>query len=309
MKRISERIKVQNRNNWSNIICFKTNCQLKSGNADKIVIHLKYPRSDLQQKVQLIDSTPEPTKQDSVSRGAYELFSYEFESLSEPIEIVTRFQVELSKKKSPVSRAPFPVILERENIDYYLQPTPLVQSDAPEIRELSENLTALSKLLINAILRVVRWMSTYIKYDIEYLGLRQSSLEILNSKCGTCEDINQLFNAICRAANIPARIALGFSKADSGWGRHVWSEIFDPQFGWFPVDILSTPIQIGQLDILHLKRMTSLDCNEPELRVEYEYPTDDPIPIVEIAHALYIDRAVVPVSVEINPTLKSENKL
>lgn len=293
-------------NSWSNIVFFKTNCQLKSGNAEKFSIHLKYPRSDFQQKIQLLDSTPPPQKQELISRGAYELFSYEVSPFSAAVEIITRFQVNITEKNYPVSRSPFPVILDRKNFEYYLQPTTLVESDAPEIRELSENLTALSKLIIKAILRVVQWINTYIKYDSKYLGKRQSALEIFHSKCGTCEDINHLFVAICRASNIPARIVMGFSKGVLGWGRHVWSEVFDPQFGWFPVDVLYKPVEIGHIDASHLKRMTALDCSESEFRVEYEYPTNEAIPIFSITHSLFIDRSVISVTVEINPTVKNK---
>lgn len=281
---------------------FRTDCQLKSGTVDKIIIKLKYPHSDFQQKVLFKDSTPDPSKKEFISRGSHDLYTYELEPTTEEMEIITRFEIQITGKKAPISRSPFPIILEKQNLKYYVQPTPLVESDAIEIQELAENLTALSKFLINSVSRIIRWITKYLRPDESFLEKRQSALGTFHSKKGTCEDINHLFNAICRAVNIPARIAMGVSKSAAGWGRHVWSEVYDPQFGWFPVDVLYRPTQVSHIETSHLKRMTALDCSEPEFRVEYEYDVNDSIPILSVTHSLFIDRSIIPATVEINPT-------
>ena len=153
------------RRSWSNTVLFRTDCELKNGTTDRIVIKLKYPRSDFQQKVQLMDSTPDPIKREFISRGSHDLFTYELEPTTEEIKIITRFNIQITGKNYPISRSPFPTIIERENLRYYLQPTPLVESDSIEIRELGENLTAVSKYLINSVLRVICWIDKYIKPD------------------------------------------------------------------------------------------------------------------------------------------------
>lgn len=288
---------------WSNIIFFKTGYQVKTGKIDKLIIHIKYPRSDFRQKIQLIDSEPAPIERKFVNRGSYELYTYELDPFQDEMEIITRFSIEITEKRYPISRSPFPTIIDKESLKYYLQPTSLVECNELEIKEIGENLTALSKLLVNAVLRCVRWINAYLSYDPDYLEKRQSALETLQTKRGSCEDINHLFNAICRSINIPARVAMGVSKGASNWERHVWSEVFDPQFGWFPVDVLYKPVQMGQLGVSHIKRMTALDCNEPEFRVEYEYNINDSIPILSVTHKLFIDRSIVPVTVEINPNV------
>lgn len=130
-------------------------------------------------------------------------------------------------------------------------------------------------------------------------------MDTLGTKKGSCEDINHLFNAICRAINIPVRLALGVSKVGGNWGRHVWSEIFDPQFGWFPIDLISDPPQIGYADVSHLKILTALDSCEPEIEVDCEYAIKTP-PTILVNHSIFIDRTVIPVRIEID--LENQNK-
>jgi len=138
-----------------------------------------------------------------------------------------------------------------------------------------------------------------VKSDESYLEVRQSALDVLRTKRGSCEDINHLFNAFCRAVKIPARLALGFCKTSSGWGRHVWSEVFDPQFGWYPIDLLYEPVQLGYVDQSHLKILTALDASEPEIRVEYDFPKNAPSPEILIVHSLFIDKSVIPVRIQL----------
>lgn len=285
---------------WKNSIFFKTNYKMIEGTIDTIKLYVKYPCSDFRQKIDLIDTLPEPVKKELISRGSHELYTYEFDSPSENLELITRFNAVITPINYPVSKAPFPVILENDFVNYYLQETPLVQSGDPEIREMSENLTALTKTLTNALLRIVNYFNSYIKKDTACLESRQSAIETLKSKKGSCEDVNHLFNALCRAVNIPSRLAMGFSKGNSGWGRHVWSEVYDPQFGWFPIDLLYEPSQIGYVDASHLKLMTALDSSESEIRVEYDFPANNPSPTLLLNHSLFIDRSVIPYQIEIS---------
>lgn len=58
---------------------------------------------------------------------------------------------------------------------------------------------------------------------------------------GNCTDYHSLFNAVARTANIPARFLIGFpvqrKKAGTLSGYHCWSEFYDYDIGWIPVDI------------------------------------------------------------------------
>ena len=54
---------------------------------------------------------------------------------------------------------------------------------------------------------------------------------------GDCTEYSDLFVALCRARNIPARVISGYIV---GFGenstKHNWAEVYLQQFGWVPFD-------------------------------------------------------------------------
>ncbi|MHA1250359.1 MAG: transglutaminase-like domain-containing protein, partial [Candidatus Helarchaeota archaeon] len=242
---------------WNDSILFKTNYKVENGIIDNLNLYIKYPRSDFRQKIALISSDPTPVERKLINRGSYELFKYEFGDDKTTDEIKTKFSVIISEKYYHISDSAFPISLENSSLEHYLKSTKFVESDETEIQEIAQNLTALSKTVPQAISRIVRFFKSYFEYDESCIAKRQTAIETLHLKKGSCEDINHLFNALCRAVGIPTRIVLGFSKNNNEWDRHVWTEVYDPQFGWYPIDILKHPPQIGLLDVYHLKLLTA----------------------------------------------------
>jgi len=71
---------------------------------------------------------------------------------------------------------------------------------------------------------------------------RGDALHACDSNKGDCTDFHSLFIAMARSQGIPARFEMGFSLpagSHSGEiaGYDCWSEFFEPQHGWIPVDI------------------------------------------------------------------------
>lgn len=63
-----------------------------------------------------------------------------------------------------------------------------------------------------------------------------------DAKKGNCTDFHSLFIAMARSQGIPARFEIGFplpadKQSSEIPGYHCWTEFFDPQNGWIPVDI------------------------------------------------------------------------
>ncbi|MEM7812665.1 MAG: transglutaminase-like domain-containing protein [Planctomycetota bacterium] len=57
----------------------------------------------------------------------------------------------------------------------------------------------------------------------------------LRDGAGSCCDYSALFVAVCRAAGIPARMAVGY-LADGRDRQHAWAEFLLPGGAWVPVD-------------------------------------------------------------------------
>ena len=64
------------------------------------------------------------------------------------------------------------------------------------------------------------------------------ALEVLHAGLGDCGSYSLLFTALCRAAGVPARWAVGFYyyENEDKTSHHVWNEAYIPGHGWIPFD-------------------------------------------------------------------------
>ena len=87
------------------------------------------------------------------------------------------------------------------------------------------------------------YVFTTMRYDKTGTGWgRGDVLYACDARKGNCTDFHSLFIAMARSQRIPARFQIGFplppdkhSAEISGY--HCWSDFFEPQHGWVPVDI------------------------------------------------------------------------
>jgi len=123
----------------------------------------------------------------------------------------------------------------------YTLPSYLIESNDPLVSKQAQNLSTQSEFVADYSWNVYE----YIVDDIEYeqlpgeLGARQT----IEHKEGGSAELSNLFVALMRANNIPARRI-------SGWGNHLvvdevltsrqfahgWAEFYLPDYGWIPVD-------------------------------------------------------------------------
>jgi transglutaminase-like putative cysteine protease len=87
------------------------------------------------------------------------------------------------------------------------------------------------------------YVFTTMRYDMTGTGWGHGDvLYACDTKKGNCTDFHSLFIAMARSQGIPARFEIGFSlPPDTHLGEiagyHCWSDFFEPQHGWIPVDI------------------------------------------------------------------------
>ena len=63
----------------------------------------------------------------------------------------------------------------------------------------------------------------------------KSTLEVLQDMEGTCSEYAALYMALCRAAGIPARAAVGFLVGPAGeLGLHIWTQVYVGE--WIDLD-------------------------------------------------------------------------
>jgi transglutaminase-like putative cysteine protease len=143
----------------------------------------------------------------------------------------------------------------KEDMDRYLQPEELIQSEDPEIKELALRITEGSKDFWEAACRLSSWVADSIGGSIN----GGSALETLQRGDGACGAQSVLLAALCRASGIPARVAWGCvytPEYGGSFGHHGWNEIYVGEAGWIPVDatfhekdyVDSGHIRLGELN-------------------------------------------------------------
>jgi transglutaminase-like putative cysteine protease len=109
--------------------------------------------------------------------------------------------------------------------------------------DLAANATAGKSKTIDKARAIYDYVFDNMKYDKTGTGWGQGDvLYACNAKKGNCTDFHSLFMAMARSQGIPVRFEIGFPLPEGKHtseiaGYHCWSDFFDPEHGWVPVDI------------------------------------------------------------------------
>jgi transglutaminase-like putative cysteine protease len=130
---------------------------------------------------------------------------------------------------------------ERERKEY-LQPDKLVPVTGLPA-ELAAKVTEGKSTPLDRARAIYDYVFTTMRYDKTGTGWGHGDvLYACDAKKGNCTDFHSLFIAMARSQGIPARFEIGFSLPPDQHsaeiaGYHCWSDFFEPQHGWVPVDI------------------------------------------------------------------------
>jgi transglutaminase-like putative cysteine protease len=171
------------------------------------------------------------------------------------------------------------------DLEAYLKPEPLIESDAPEIRAEAE------KAIVGAVgtraraEKLTRYVNALL--DKKPTVSLPSALEVLRTKVGDCNEHTALYVAMARSIGIPARIAVGLTYVRGITGAfyyHAWPEVYiddgpdrgmwlpvDPTLNEFPADATHLRLARGGLDkqaailpLIGRLKMTVLDMKLAE---------------------------------------------
>jgi hypothetical protein len=135
----------------------------------------------------------------------------------------------------------------------YLQPTPFLQTDHPSILALSGQILQGETNALRAALKIKDWV--YKEIAKEPTVSIPNALEVLRTKKGDCNEHTVLFNALARAAGIPAKTVVGVVYLRGSFYYHAWSEIWlgewvslDSVLNQFPADVTHVKFLEGEID-------------------------------------------------------------
>ena len=162
-------------------------------------------------------------------------------------------------------------------VDRYLNPEPLLESDAPEIRAEAELAVRGAADDRGRAERLTRYVNGLL--DKKPTVSLPSAREVLRTKVGDCNEHTALFVAMARSIGMPARIAVGLVFMHGAFYYHAWPEVYitertgqgfwlpvDPTLNQYPADATHVRLTRGGLDkqavvlpLIGRLRMTVLD--------------------------------------------------
>ncbi|MFH1984526.1 MAG: transglutaminase-like domain-containing protein [Pseudomonadota bacterium] len=140
-----------------------------------------------------------------------------------------------------------------EDMPLFLKPSPLVQSDAPEIIAAARKVVGDAATPLEKARRLVAWV--YRNVSKQPVLSVPNALEILDKKVGDCNEHAILLAALGRAAGIPTRIEAGLVYMRGRFYYHAWNGFYlgrwitaDAVFDQMPADLSHIRLVIGGLE-------------------------------------------------------------
>lgn len=165
-----------------------------------------------------------------------EYLNYAFDNLApkESRTIDLEYKIKINHIKFNLSQC------QGKSIGQYLSPDQHIESNNPQITALAQKITQNSENQCQASESIYNWISNNITYP-QYFPQAHGALWALQNKQGDCTEFSDLFIALNRASDIPARFVEGLAYTsntitESSQLKHDWSEVYLPNIGWVPVD-------------------------------------------------------------------------
>ena len=143
--------------------------------------------------------------------------------------------------------------LRDPGLDPYLRPTPFIQSDHPELRQTASSILKGERNSLVA----AKELATWVFENVEKRPILSipSSLEVLHSRVGDCNEHTALFAGLARAAGLPTKVVAGLVYSKGNFYYHAWPEIYvgrwvaiDPTLDQFPADATHVRLIEGGLE-------------------------------------------------------------
>jgi transglutaminase-like putative cysteine protease len=119
-----------------------------------------------------------------------------------------------------------------------LQPSFLVQSDSPTLRDQAMDIVGEEKDALRATRLISAWV--YRELDKRPTLSIPNALQVYTLQAGDCNEHSVLFAALARAAGIPTRVVSGLLYSEDRFYYHAWNEVYVGE--WLAVDSLMNQV-------------------------------------------------------------------
>jgi transglutaminase-like putative cysteine protease len=143
---------------------------------------------------------------------------------------VELFRYDLLTAMRNHKKSPF----DNEDLEDFLKPERFIEKNHDRIQEVAGGIEGRTEV------DLVHKIYDYVIDHMEYAATSRRSLgaaRALQRGRGDCTEYADLFVALCRAKNIPARVIAGCTvRLDSQSPKHNWVEVYLREYGWVPFD-------------------------------------------------------------------------
>ncbi len=123
---------------------------------------------------------------------------------------------------------------QNEQLEDFLIHEKYIEKDHRQIQQIADDIEGDTEI------DIVKNIYDYVLDNMEYKSLGRKNfgaVKAVQLGKGDCTEYSDLFVALCRARNIPARVmsgyTAGFAPAST---RHNWAEVYLQEYGWVPFD-------------------------------------------------------------------------
>jgi transglutaminase-like putative cysteine protease len=185
------------------------------------------------QKILGIKYSPKPSRvfRENGNRYAEFVFSRPRKRLKVEINIKAElFRYDLFTARKSRGKRPS----KDRGLKDFLKEEKYVEKEHPQIQQIAKSIKGQTET------EIVENVYDYVIENMEYVVQGEKDLGAVTAvqqKKGDCSEYSDLFVAICRAKDIPARVATGYTvRFDDVSPKHHWVEIYLKKYGWVPFD-------------------------------------------------------------------------
>ena len=196
------------------------------------LVPLPQSRPD-KQDILSIGYDPKPTR--IIERDGKRYAEFAFKRPEEQVTATIRIRAELftydlfTAMKNRKNRP-----LEEDGLEVFLNNEKFIEKDDDRIQEIAESIEGRTEV------DVVHKIYEYVIDHMEYANPSRRSrgaVRALQQGEGDCTEYADLFVALCRAKDLPARFITGYiMRFDSELPKHNWAEVYLRGYGWIPFD-------------------------------------------------------------------------
>ncbi len=186
----------------------------------------------LRQEISEIQYSPEPARLFEQNGVKYAEFAFTRPPSQLRLQInvkATLFRYDLATAKKKQNE----VEPNAPDLRPFLKNEKFIEKSHPQIKKIAESIPDANQI------KLVRQIYDYVAHYMNYVYSTQEAgaLGALRKKEGACTDYCDLFVALCRARDIPARVVKGYISESLDVPQHAWAEVYLEKYGWVPFDL------------------------------------------------------------------------